>query len=226
MSPLTLLRLEYGHCATVPLPQNESAQQAAATALHPDERVFAAQLAPLRAAEWVAGRLALRAALQHAGDRADAPLLANHRGAPLVPSDFAGSISHKRGLAVALAARRDDSFATLGVDLEELAAPRRDIARRVLTEAERAHLAAQPPAQYGAALMIRFALKEAIYKAIDPFVHRYVGFLEVTVWPGADGTAEVAYAGRAGEGPLAITARWQLLDAHVLATARARAVHT
>ena len=64
-----------------------------------------------------------------------------------------------------------------------------------------------------------FALKEAVYKAIDPFLRRHVGFLEVAVWPAADGHAVVEAAPAWG---LEVEAWWQRRGDHVLCTARAR----
>lgn len=157
--------------------------------LHPDEQARAAALAPVRRRDWVAGRLALRAALDAAGLAAAAPVLADDRGAPVLPAGIGGSVSHKRGLAVALAAPA--AGACVGVDVEVLAAPRVDIGPRILTEAEREALASLDAAARGLAITLRFALKEAIYKAIDPFVRRYVGFREVAVWPTDDGLARV-----------------------------------
>jgi 4'-phosphopantetheinyl transferase EntD len=62
---------------------------------------------------------------------------------------------------------------------------------------------------------LHFAIKEAIYKAIDPYVRRYVGFTEV----------ELAFAGDAVTVttalPFAIEATWREHAGHWLATARA-----
>lgn len=184
--------------------------------LHPDEREVASRLAAVRRRDWVAGRLALRAALQRTVASAHAPILADDRGAPVLPTGALGSVSHKRGLAVALAASGVDH--RVGVDVELAAGSRLDLGPRVLTDPERAALAHLDPAARARAVILRFALKEAIYKAIDPFVRRYVGFREITVWP-ADGRARVER--HAADLPTSIEAAWMTVGDLLIATARA-----
>lgn len=188
-------------------------------ALLPEEQARAAALSPLRQRDWVAGRLALRAALDRAGLACAEPVLADDRGAPVLPAGVDGSVSHKRGLAVALAAPRGD--ARVGVDVELLAAPRLDIAPRILTDVERRAIADLDPIARGRAVTLRFSIKEAVYKAVDPFVRRYVGFREVAVWPSDDGTARVDVVPGA-DLPLAIDASWVVVGDLVICSARAR----
>jgi len=180
--------------------------------LHPEERAAGAALPIARRREWAAGRLALRAAIERAGLALDAPIGADDRGAPRVGAGVIGSISHKRGLATAIAARDDDG-ARLGLDLELDAPPKIDIERRVLTPAEREALT---DPDRGRAVMLRFAIKEAIYKAIDPFVRRYVGFQEVEL----ELRDQEAIVTSSLE--LAIEARWLRFHDCILALARAR----
>jgi len=94
------------------------------------------------------------------------------RGAPVVPRGH-GSIAHKAGpervIAAAIAAPH-----LVGIDVERALAPRQAIERRILTARE---LAVLGDDRRQVALV--FAIKEAIYKAIDPIVRRYVGFTEV-----------------------------------------------
>jgi 4'-phosphopantetheinyl transferase EntD len=187
--------------------------------LHAEERVHAATLAPARRRDWVAGRLALRTALAGAGLACEAAVLADDRGAPALPAGLCGSISHKRGLAVALVA--PGGGARIGVDLEQWAPPRLDLASRVLTDAERAALAGLDEAARGLAVVLRFALKEAVYKAIDPLVRRYVGFREVAVWPDDVGGARVEVVAGAGDLPRDVEAAWLRVDELLLCTARA-----
>ena len=184
--------------------------------LHPDERAAGAALAIARRGEWAAGRLALRAALARAGVEAADPIGIDDRGAPRVPAGFTGSISHKRGLAIAVAVPERDG-ARVGIDLELDAPSRVAIEARVLTAAERAALAALDAADRGRAVMLRFAIKEAIYKAVDPFVRRYVGFQEVEVELDDAGGARVT-----SQLGLAIEAGWLRWHDCVIALARAR----
>lgn len=148
------------------------------------------------------GRAALREAL--AMPAADIP--SDDRGAPVMPAGWLGSISHKRGIAAALVARDDGSGARIGVDLEHAVAPRQPIERRILSPRE--------PFADRREVSLYFAVKEAIYKAIDPFLRRYVGFLEV----------EVSLAERRVTTALPVTIDiwWREYAEYWLATARAK----
>jgi 4'-phosphopantetheinyl transferase EntD len=139
------------------------------------------------------------------------PVLSNERGAPIVPAGMTGSISHKLARAAALIAMAEHGH--VGVDLERAAPTKLDIAKRILT-ANEARVA-------GSELLRVFAIKEAIYKAIDPIVRRYVGFQEVELVVGEGGDVKVTVVD-AGRLPVAIEAWWTELDGHWLATARAR----
>jgi enterobactin synthetase component D len=173
------------------------------------ERAHAMRLTPGRRREFVTGRAALHVAI---GDRAT-PILANDRGAPAMPAGWVGSISHKGALAAAIVAPAGSGW--VGVDLERAAPPRVDIARRILTEREEARLPDR-----GRAVTLRFAIKEAIYKAIDPCLRRHVGFTEVELELEPDcGACRISHAL-----PLAIEAGWREREGHWLATAHARAI--
>jgi 4'-phosphopantetheinyl transferase EntD len=181
-----------------------AALEAALAALPSPERAHASRLGELRRREFVAGRTALHLAL---GDRE----------APILPARWGGSNSHKGGLAAAIAVPAGGGW--IGVDLERAAPPRADIARRILTPREQARLADLGDGDArGRAVTLRFAIKEAIYKAIAPHLRRYVGFTEVEVEVELEGEAcAVAHAL-----PLAIEAGWREHAGHWLATARAR----
>jgi enterobactin synthetase component D len=181
-------------------------------ALVGDEQRLAATLAPKRQRELSAGRTALRSALADLG-HADAPaILADDRGAPQLPQGFVGSISHKNELAAALVAPARQGF--VGIDIELAAPSRLPIERRILTPREQAHV-------FGRDVTLYFSIKEAIYKAIDPMVRRYVGFTEVELDVRSDGTVDVTVLDPARL-PVAIEASWQERDGHWLATARGR----
>jgi enterobactin synthetase component D len=126
-----------------------------------------------------------------------------------------GSPGRERA-AFAAALVAADTGARIGLDLERAAPSRVDIAPRILTARE---LAALP--DRGRAVTLRFAIKEAIYKAVDPFVRRYVGFTEVELDVRDDGSVLVSSAL-----PVAIEATWREVDGLWLATARARSVPT
>ncbi len=155
--------------------------------LHPDEAALARAWGERRQRTFAMGRLAAHEALATLGHDSDAPILPDERGAPRVAAPLCVSVSHKDEVAAALALRAGDD--RIGVDVEPLAARAqvRDISSHVLTEAERAELAPLDDDTRRRELLLRFSLKEALYKALDPFVRRYVGFLEVEARPQGDG---------------------------------------
>jgi 4'-phosphopantetheinyl transferase EntD len=157
-------------------------------------------LSPVRQREFCLGRTVLRAALAR-----DVAILRDDRGAPVLPAGWIGSISHKRDRAAAIAA--PDDGARIGVDLESAEPPRQPIERRILTPRE--------PVRDPRDVTLYFAIKEAIYKAVDPFVRRYVGFTEVEI----DLEARTVTSAL----PFAIEFWWCEHDGHYIATARARA---
>jgi 4'-phosphopantetheinyl transferase EntD len=208
------LAVAHGACVIVALAAADA--DAALAALAPAEQERAAQLGPGRRREFIAGRTALRLAL--AGDApAATPLLSDDRGAPVLPAGWVGSISHKATTGGSLAAALVAPAGTgrVGVDLERAGPPRQDIARRVLTARELAQLARDEQAARGSAVTLRFAIKEAIYKAIDPYLRRYVGFTEVELDFAGDAVAVTTAL------PLAIEAAFSTHAGHWLATARA-----
>lgn len=210
------LALAHGACVGVRLPSE--LPDAALASLAPEERAFAVTLSPLRRRGYVGGRVAMREALA----RVSAPpcaVLTDDRGAPVLPPGFVGSISHKETVAVALAALADGD-ARIGVDVENDRPRRADIARQVLTAEERAELDALDEESRARALLVRFSAKEAIYKAVDPFVRRYVAFSEAYVAPNDDGSATARLTLRADEPRFAVDVRWLRRDGLVLTTAR------
>ena len=95
-------------------------------------------------------------------------------GGARLAAGVAGSITHKEGLAAALVAL--ESRARVGVDLELDVVRTLDIASRVLTTGELAGIAPLDAIERAREVLLRFSAKEAVYKALDPFVRRYVGF--------------------------------------------------
>jgi 4'-phosphopantetheinyl transferase EntD len=70
-------------------------------------------------------------------------------------------------------------------------------------------------------VLLRFSLKECLYKAMHPLICQYVGFQEASVRPTADGTAvpvlDLESGAHRGFGP--VTAHWQrVLGNHFLST--------
>lgn len=214
-TPTRLLRSEHGVIYALPIDADVRAPQLA-SALHDDERSLTTTWGELRVRTFAAGRIALRAALADpdVGVRIEGPILKDARGAPLLPPGVVASVSHKDELAIALAAlKSDEGTMHVGVDVELLDedlvhARRIDVSRHVLTARELDEVAHLDAAARRRETLTRFSLKEALYKALDPFVQRYVGFLEVEARPRADGSAEFTLALSHGEGPFHVEGRW------------------
>jgi 4'-phosphopantetheinyl transferase EntD len=205
------LDLAHGACVGVTLP--DAADDDAR--LRPGERARAATLSPVRRVTWIGGRVALRAAAARAGIALD-DVLVTPRGAPALPAHLAGSISHKEGIAIALVAPADG--AARGVDVEIERPQKIDIAKKVLRPEEIAEIDAQP--DRARAVLLRFSMKESIYKALDPFVGRYVAFREARVSPRADGTVDAALFLDGDDGPFDVDVRWLERDDLLITSAR------
>ena len=203
--------------------------------LHPEEAALAEAMPPARRATFVAGRLAMRAAmgftLAEGGPQAVfAPILRTARGAPVLPNVVAGSVSHKHDAALALMSARgtlpSGASMHVGVDLEHRPTPRDverpSIARRILTAPELdalSSLDADPLAQRER-VILSFAIKEAVYKAIDPTVQRYVQFTEVALQFGDDGAVAVSLLlPELATGQIIVRAQYSLDERWIVATA-------
>jgi enterobactin synthetase component D len=211
------LALLHGRCVGVRIPEADADVDALARELAPAEHARAMALPGPRRRSWTGGRAAMREALGRIAMTA-LPVASDDRGAPVLPAGVAGSITHKERIAAALVAV--DDGARLGVDIEMDAARPHDIAPRVLREPERDELQGLAAPDRAREVLLRFSAKEAIYKALDPFVRRYVDFKEVSVSPCPDGTAIVTPYLREGEGPFLIEVQWRRFDGIVLTTAR------
>lgn len=213
------LELPHGRAVGLTIPGAHELEGLAAL-LEPEELDRAMTWAAARRRTWMAGRAALRIALRRSGLPAPA-VLTDERGAPVLPPGVLGSVSHKETIAVALVTpSAPGSGARIGVDIELDEPLRVDIARKVLTDDERAELAALAEADVSAEVRLRFSAKEALYKALDPFVRRYVGFHEVSVRPLPDGTSRVQTHLPPAEGAFDVEVRWLRRDGLVLTTAR------
>lgn len=187
--------------------------------LHPEERSHALTLRGFSQVSWVGGRLAAAAASRLLGVR-PAPVLTDPRGAPIPASDTLLSISHKRGLAVALAARPNQG--SIGLDLEDLSPSRLTVASKVLTPDELATVQRLPELHQWTAVLLRFSLKESIYKALAPRLCRYIDFEEAEVDPRPDGTARVQLHLRGDTLPVHIEGRYLWMRDQILTMVRVR----
>ncbi|HEY1695703.1 MAG TPA: 4'-phosphopantetheinyl transferase superfamily protein [Polyangiaceae bacterium] len=223
--PLFVWELDHGCCAGVALPDGGTAAGDAGEAvgaLLAEERAAAASMAPARRRTWVGGRAAMRATANALGVTLP-PIGSDDRGAPVLPHGFIGSISHKDELAVALLAREARDGVRVGVDVERDAPRRIDVSRKVLRDEELTAVAAMTGEARAREVLLRFSLKEAVYKALDPFVRRYVGFHEVAATPETDGRVAVRLELAKGEGPFHVDARWRRVEGLIVTTARVEA---
>lgn len=210
----------HGAIAGVPMPDSpEPVGEEALARLAAAERDHARTLRGYRQVEFVGGRIALRAARRQLSAPLDASLSDEH-GAPILSPGLVGSVSHKRTLAVAMVA--PDDGATLGLDLEDYGPPRLRIADRVLREEELAAIATLPDDRRWIAIVQRFSIKEAIYKALHPWVHRFVGFDEASVIPDLNGHAAVSLHLNQGEGPFEVDALFEWWEGRILSSVRVR----
>jgi enterobactin synthetase component D len=221
------LDLVHGRCVGVRIPTEVDDQ--VLRLLVPEERAFANQVPPARRCSWVAGRIALRQAFRDLGIE-PGPILPNKHGAPALPPDLVGSISHKKTLAVGLVARAQ-AQSHIGVDVEDIppvyatveqarAEARPDIRTRVLTTDELARLQAVPEQEQRRMVILHFSLKESLYKAINPLVTRHVAFHEASMTPHPDGTARVVLSLAKDQGSFFAECTWTEKENHFLTTAK------
>ncbi len=209
------------------LPAWDSAQaHALFEALPEQEQQAAHNFKAKRRLTYAGGRSALRRALEAMGQPATGPILSDHRGAPLLTNgaQVRASISHKNTAACALVAPAEPG--RIGVDIEEIGAASEPAARLTLTPKEHEAVFAMSPQARRFELALRFSLKEALYKALDPFVERYVGFKEVEAWPAPQHTAKLILILKNGEGPFEVQALWRTLEPWVITSVRVRTSST
>ena len=168
---------------------------------------------------WVGGRIAASMATKGFGFPRR-PVLSGPSGEPIYDGGLCVTISHKRTMAVAMVARQHHG--SIGIDLEIPQKPRLGIAERVLTPAELAEVRALPKERHWSATIMRFALKEALYKALFPRLRRFVDFNEAEIRPDVNGPARYTLSLRNGEGPFIAEGRIHWFGEHLLATAHVR----
>jgi phosphopantetheine--protein transferase-like protein len=212
--------LPHGILVAVHLPEpSDEIPESILHRLHADERTYVMELAGKRRNEWVGGRIAARVAARSIGVELPA-LLSDNFGAPRAPRSLTVSISHKDRLAVALVARR--AHGTVGVDFEQIGRDRRDIAPKVLTAAEHDEIKLLRADRQWTAILLRFAIKEAIYKALAPRLRRFIGFNEAEISDLANGSATVRLNLEGGGNPDEIEVNYDWIADGVIATARVR----
>jgi len=210
--------VHHGVVIGVSLPQErEPIPDAILQQLHPEERAYAQDLQGHRQRHWVGGRLAAQIAFTILG-AGSPPVLTDPWGAPTCRSGLNISITHKRHMAVALVAREEHGC--IGVDLEDLSPARPRVAERVLRPEALEAIQQLPEERRWTGILLRFSIKEAIYKALAPKLRRYIDFSEASVSPRIDGTADVQLHLREPLQPRTIEARYLWLRRSVLSTVR------
>ncbi|WP_409261101.1 4'-phosphopantetheinyl transferase [Pseudomonas putida] len=142
-----------------------------------------------RQAEYLAGRVCARAALQRLDGRDYVPGTHEDRS-PIWPPGIHGSITHGKGWAAAVVAT-DGACRSLGLDQEALLDDARAerLMGEILTPAERERL---DRSQLGLTVTLTFSLKESLFKALYPLTRQrfYFEHAEVLAWS-ADGLARL-----------------------------------
>jgi len=137
-----------------------------------------------RQAEFLAGRMCARAALEHLTGVPEVPGMGDDR-APRWPEGICGSITHNTHRAFALVAS-SSRFLSVGIDVETcLDASMLDgIANEILTESECERFLALPGVQLCKVLTLTFSIKESLYKALYPLtgVPFYFQDAELLAW--------------------------------------------
>lgn len=218
--------MRFGVLAGVPLPAGtDPVPDDVLARLHPREAELARAERGRRQIEVAGGRLAFRAAAAHLGlDVEQSPLLSDSNRAPLAPNGLTVSLSHKDELAIALVAA--SSAGLVGVDLEGGTRDRSGIMSRVCRPEELAIVEALPEPARWPNVMARFAVKEAVYKAIAPRLGRFFGFQAARV-DVRDERCAVTMFLEPGDPPFEIEAQLERLEPHwVIAMVRARVAST
>jgi enterobactin synthetase component D len=137
-----------------------------------------------RQAEFLAGRICARAALQQLEGSSVIPAIGEDR-APVWPAHICGSITHSTGRAAAIVANKQH-WRGLGMDLENLLDNDRAerLSAEILTPAELQRMAAGSREQLGLWVTLTFSVKESLFKALYPIVQKrfYFEHAEVLEW--------------------------------------------
>ena len=148
--------------------------------LLPEEASSIARAVEKRRLEFACGRHFARRAMKRFGC-ADRALPVGPGRAPIWPPGLIGSISHSdQYCAVAVAPTAQAS--AIGIDVEQVASFRPEIARLVLTASEIAvNLNSLPSERQLTGSAVIFSAKESLYKCLHPLTRAWLGFGDVEV---------------------------------------------
>ncbi len=142
-----------------------------------EERAIVSAAVDSRKAEFGDGRWCAHRALRGLGE--DVPILRGPKGMPLFPPTVSGTISHTRGLRMALVGR-SEHWQSLGLDVEVAQRLPEGVLTAVTSVRERRVLrrvgSRVPGRELGTVL---FSAKESVYKAWYPLAGRFLDFDEV-----------------------------------------------
>ena len=215
--------LSHGHCVLVQLPQKEQVGEdyrlpgEVRPDLHARELAHMRDYRPARSVFFAGGRLALRRALWAMEAPGLEPMLPGKNGAPVIPGQFVGSISHTHGLAAALVSRRppgeggEDEHMAVGIDVERTSRPTSlRLARKILAAEEEHQLGLHLGLDEQQDLTLRFSLKEALYKAIHPLLEQPIAWHSVLVRPRPRSTVRNSSSWQRQRWPLRLEAPFAL----------------
>ena len=137
-----------------------------------------------RQAEFLAGRVCARAALQQLDHLNYIPAIGEDR-APVWPAHICGSITYSTGHAAAIVAHKAQ-WRGLGMDLENVLTLERAerLAGEILTPDELQRMATLPREQIAQLVTLTFSAKESLFKALYPIVQKrfYFEHAEMLEW--------------------------------------------
>lgn len=180
--------------------------------LHPEEEPLAADFGPMRLTQFAAGRRCARAAMKELAG-AQAAVGAEGRR-PVWPEGLVGSISHTEDYCAAAVASAE-SVVGLGIDVERARTLKEEVAQRITSADELERLPEVGRLDWATVL---FSAKESFYKLQNPISDVFLGFRDVRVELGSDGSLELVLLKDVGAWPAgrAFQGRYHRGDAHVL----------
>jgi 4'-phosphopantetheinyl transferase EntD len=146
-------------------------------ALLPEEQDFTRHLVAKRFREFVLGRACARSALVSLGAGGKAIPTGPNRE-PVWPPGVVGSITHVRGLAAAVVGRQE-TFASLGLDIESAAPLEAELVARICRPDEISRMS--PPGELPALAKRSFSIKESIYKCLWPLLREFLDFGDIEI---------------------------------------------
>jgi phosphopantetheine--protein transferase-like protein len=155
----------------------------------PEEAARTAAYLAHRKAEFLTGRTYARRALRSLG--VAAPTIGwNADRSPVWPEGTVGCITHTRDYCAAVVARTEgpNAIRGIGIDIETPGRITDAMAMKTFTESERAALALMPEEERQGRMCAMFCAKEAFYKMQFPLTKAWVGFQDVEVTLGENGS--------------------------------------